>query len=437
MQVTIKPELVETITYGDPLPEINFDYIFGTVDETAVVDGEVASTFAANHVNALSLVNGFSLVNGLSLVDGISLVDGEPYINGISLVNKTFFVSQSTADNSKTVEFNGFSLVNGAQATSKLVNFEAGLFSDEAIEMDMYSSINGISLVDGLSLVNGLVNGIALVDGISLVNGISLVDGISLVNGLSLVDGLSLVNGDASVNGIALVNSAGDPVFNDNDFASFLVILNEADPLSTDPIAIIPTNVLTGVDVGTQYVIPGGLLDTNFEIRYEPTPLEILSADLTVTPVDATITYGDDLAELTGIIGDDDLKYNDTFEDVFPDGIIYSLDCTQCGVLNSPYLIQASATNTSSNYNVTFVDTGVLNVNKFELTITANDASITYGQADLPAFSVSSSPETLPYNETVAGILGDLSFTPSDGCTQSSAIMVSPEIQPDNYNITW
>ncbi len=43
----------------------------------------------------------------------------------------------------------------------------------------------------------------------------------------------------------------------------------------------------------------------------------------------------------------------------------------------------------------------------------------------------------MPYSETVSGILGDLTFTPDNACTQDDTISVSPELQVDNYNFSY
>ena len=126
------------------------------------------------------------------------------------------------------------------------------------------------------------------------------------------------------------------------------------------------------------------------------------------------------------------MQYNESLE-----GIVYSVDCATCGVAGSPYAITATSTNSSPNYNISFIDTGVLTVNPFELTINVDDATITYGQTDIPSFGISSSPELLPYAETVSEILGDLTFSPSDSCTADTTITVSSALQVDNYAITY
>ncbi|MGY8916268.1 MAG: MBG domain-containing protein, partial [Flavobacteriales bacterium] len=180
------------------------------------------------------------------------------------------------------------------------------------------------------------------------------------------------------------------------------------------------------------------ILDNNFEIRYEPTPIEILPATLTVTTQDASIVYGDDTEGLlTGIVGD--LKNLDTFDDVFPEGISYSTDCGPCGALDSPYLIKATSANTSSNYDISYIETGLLTVSKYDLSVSVNNAIITYGQIAQPNFGITVNPEQLPLpnEESISEILGDLSFTPSDACTSSTIIAINDPIQPDNYNITY
>ena len=239
------------------------------------------------------------------------------------------------------------------------------------------------------------------------------------------MNGLSLVNGEP------LPNSDSDKIF--NAFNNILVILNENDALSETPIDIKPINVITGLDAGTQYIIPGGFIDSNFEISYLPTAIEILPAELTVTTGDTSLTYGDVIPEFTGSING--LRLGDTAAEIFPEGLIYSVGCSTCNVVDSPYSITATSETNNGNYTISYENTGLLTVNPFNITISANDATITYGQQESLGFTINVSPDILPYEETTEDILGNFTYTPENGCTDATVIEIIPSINNPNYNI--
>ena len=437
MPVTIQPSVIAPIVYGDPLPEITFDYTFGEPGGTpATVDTNVADLFASNHANILSIANGgFGIVDPGDLTNILSIVNDEPFLNLLSLVNVNIYASESTLDQAGTAQQNLLSLVNGT-GDEKVVFIGADLFDPDNIDNGDLSEItNLLSLVNILSIANGtsIVNGFSIANGVSLTNILSIANGVPIANLVSLVNGaMSLVNGTPITNSVT-VQAVYDALANSYSIVNTSDI--PADPTTADPILVIPINVYTGCNVGMQYVIPGGIIDENFEVYYQPREFEILPADLIVTTQDASTTYGSDLPEFTAVI--DGIVPKDTEADVFPDGLDFSVPCTECGVADSPHIISASSSNTSANYNVTYNNTGLLTVNKFDLTVTVDDATIAYGDTGPFAFTVTSDPAVLPYGELLDDVLGPLSFTPDDGCTSDTVITVSPEVQPDNYAVTY
>ena len=119
-------------------------------------------------------------------------------------------------------------------------------------------------------------------------------------------------------------------------------------------------------------------------------------APLTVTAKPKTITYGDapanDGVEYAGFV-------NSENESVLTGTVAYAYNYNQYGNVGS-YTITPSGL-TSSNYNITFT-AGTLTVNKATLTITADNKSVTYGEA-APEYTVSYSGFV---NSETASVLG-------------------------------
>ena len=119
-------------------------------------------------------------------------------------------------------------------------------------------------------------------------------------------------------------------------------------------------------------------------------------APLTVTAKPKTITYGDapanDGVEYAGFV-------NSENKSVLTGTVDYAYNYTQFGNVGC-YTITPSGL-TSSNYNITFT-AGTLTVNKATLTITADNKSVTYGEA-APEYTVSYSGFV---NSETASVLG-------------------------------
>ncbi|MCZ2110362.1 MAG: hypothetical protein LC118_12475 [Dehalococcoidia bacterium] len=129
---------------------------------------------------------------------------------------------------------------------------------------------------------------------------------------------------------------------------------------------------------------PSGLSSTNYRITFVPGMLTVTPADLTLTAVDRTKVYGQDLGFLgteftvSGLLNDDAV---DTV-DLFSAGAVAT-----AGVSGGPYAIAiGNATGRGlANYRLTY-QAGALTVTPATLTYVANPASRTYGTAN-PAFT--------------------------------------------------
>jgi gliding motility-associated-like protein len=155
---------------------------------------------------------------------------------------------------------------------------------------------------------------------------------------------------------------------------------DDASSLTTQP--IISTTAVTNSPVNTYPITASGAVSSNYTIVYQPGTLTVTRAALTITANDATKTYGAAVPVLgvsySGFVGTDDASSLTTQPTI-----------STTAVTNSPvntYPITASGA-VSANY--TFIyNPGTLTVTPAALTITANDATKTYGAA-VPVLSVS------------------------------------------------
>jgi len=498
--VEISVEYPETLVYGEAFPGI--DYVFNYVDDDGnpvpVAQSE-KDKYELAHRNAFRLVNSvvviangrFRLVNDGTTnrfrlvncedpdpeVNRFRLVNGqcEPEIvfddtlpdgtaNRFRLVNQTFYVSQSVVSESSPLA-NRFRLVNGDgsdqpwDADTKIIEIDPDLFANA----NRFRLVNGRNITNLFRLVNdneydffqddGTTNRFRLVNGVEFSQGSAFFDG-ELINRFRLVNGRSfrLVN-DGTTNRFRLVNSdtsQPDPFAADTENSVVLFNSSEgSEVVDSDPIEVFPVNFITGKDVGIQYVGTGRVLNNNFVATSTPVPVEILPAPLEVAIEDLTREYGtippqeEFSVDLTSL--EPQLQYDDTLEDVFPEGLNFELDCEQCDVAGSPHLITASSTSDSGNYDIA-VTSGVFNVEPFALTHTMDPATITRGEEGPFTFDYTLSTEDpawteadLPFGETRTDIFGPLTFDPADGCDlpESGQVSVNPKPETSNYSVTY
>lgn len=132
-------------------------------------------------------------------------------------------------------------------------------------------------------------------------------------------------------------------------------------------------------NVGSYAVTPGGTVATgNYHVTFNPGTLTVTKAPLFIAPTLSSRLYGD--ADPTFAITAAGLLNNDTTAVVT--GLNFSGSAPTAAVGTAPISILGA---TAQNYALTF-GTGVLNILPRPLTITANDFSREYGEAN-PTFS--------------------------------------------------
>ncbi|WP_243373251.1 MBG domain-containing protein [Geotalea sp. SG265] len=180
-----------------------------------------------------------------------------------------------------------------------------------------------------------------------------------------------------TANNAAKTYGASNPVLSLN-YAGFVSGENEAS-LTTQPTA--STTAVVASPVGLYPINVAGGVSSNYNFIYVAGTLSVNKAALTVTANNASKTYGTANPALT-------VAYTGFVLGESAANLTTQPTATTTATASSPagtYAI-AAAGGASNNYNFTYV-AGTLTVDKAALTVTANNASKTYGAAN-PALSV-------------------------------------------------
>ncbi|MFM2326009.1 MAG: hypothetical protein RIR31_211, partial [Bacteroidota bacterium] len=340
-----------TVVYGEKIPDIEFTYQFdgtGITDPAAFLNSiqvahqnQLAKDVEGNDVlglvngQAVTIVNGqaIPIVNGqaVTIVNGqaVTIVNGQaiPIVNGqaitivngqaIPIVNNltepqvdglSFLTSTTSLQNSRKI-FNK-KLVNGIYEIDSTnvvdITQESILdFNTNSAQTYMLSSVSQVSakgLIDKESFANGqavtIVNGQA----VTIVNG----QAVTIVNGQAV----TIVNGQA----VTIVNGQAIPIVNSQNKTA--VVINESE-IGQGQSQLKALNMITGIDVGDQFVIPGSLTNDNLQITNIAGVVTITPAPVTITPAtgqnkifgadDPVFTYTNNAAlneaDFTGSLG--------------------------------------------------------------------------------------------------------------------------------------
>jgi hypothetical protein len=142
------------------------------------------------------------------------------------------------------------------------------------------------------------------------------------------------------------------------------------------------TDAVTASPVGTYTVNVGGLTSSNYRLAFVPGTLTVDPAQLTVTANDVSTIYGSGLPQLSATYSG--FVNNDSVSSLLSTASLHTNAVDSSSVGN--YQITADGV-ADPNYVVTYV-AGTLTVTPAQLTVTANDATRTYGDNN-PAFTAS------------------------------------------------
>lgn len=312
-----------TVTYLQKIPDIQFNYTLTNAADGATIPNvnEVLTSVQTTHQSQLAkdasgkdvlgLVNGqaVTIVNGqaipivngqaVTIVNGqaVTIVNGQaiPIVNGQAVTIVNGVVTDTVPDVLTPAQINQLSfqagpqslqsartiqnkeLINGTyvSSTTNVVDItqESILdFNANAAQTTMLNAVSGVrskGLVDQASYVNGqavtIVNGQA----VTIVNG----QAVTIVNGQAV----TIVNGQA----VTIVNGQAIPIVNSEDRSAVVLDTTEIGQ-GVQPLKSL--NMVTGLDAGEQFVIPGSLVNPNLAITHLAGKVTILPAPVVITP---------------------------------------------------------------------------------------------------------------------------------------------------------
>ncbi|TWB43924.1 MBG domain-containing protein [Nitrospirillum pindoramense] len=177
-----------------------------------------------------------------------------------------------------------------------------------------------------------------------------------------------------------------------------------------------------GTNAGSYTLTPAGLTSANYDISYAAGTLTVNKAALTVTANNATVTYGQTPtlgASYSGFVNGDTAA-----------SLGGTLTVSGAGTNAGSYTLTASGLS-SANYDISYV-AGTLTVNKAALTVTANNATVTYGQT--PSLGVSYSGFV---NGETASVLGGSLAIGGAGTDAGSYTLTASGLTAANYAISY
>ena len=158
--------------------------------------------------------------------------------------------------------------------------------------------------------------------------------------------------------------------------------------------------------VGTYAIVLGTLGNANYDITgYQSATLSIVPRGITITANDASRDYGDANPAFTYTVGGRGLVNGDVLS-----GALSTLATAASGV--GSYGIMQGTLAASGNYTVTGFTPGTLSIGRRAITLTANDASRDYGDAN-PAFTYTVGGRGLVNGDVLSGALSTLATAAS------------------------
>jgi hypothetical protein len=471
LPITIIPNDLE-VTYGDSISgqDITYSYVVNgdtlTGDALNNLGGAFINTFAENYENSIgntvAVVNlGGAFINDADVATNLggSFINlGSSFINlgGGAFINKSFMVTENTL-------LNGGAFINGTSVIGvdpdsllKVANLGGSFINLGGAFINLGSpfvNLGGSFINLGGSFINeagptGMTNltnlGGAFINGEPFANfgGVFINLGGAFINlggsfinlGGSFINlGSSFINlggpfinlGSPFVNlGGAFINLGGSFINSDNGEVGIkdaILIYTNTDGNPEEDLILRPIVLITDVNVGTQPIFPGTVLDTiavNLDITYGTGNLIVNPAPLTITTNAAqdTLTYGDEIPDLT--LEFDGLRNGDDVTAIFNDEVAFSLvqQILPAGEFEVNVDTAGNLAIRSVNYDITLVpETLVVEPAQLKVKAQLSTDQITYGD-DFP----------LPVNTTVTGLVnGDkasdvftsILFNPTDYTT--------------------
>ncbi|MCO4292177.1 S8 family serine peptidase [Solitalea sp. MAHUQ-68] len=454
MPLTVTPRDT-TLTYGEKVGDIHFNYQF---DPSVVLDDPEAlmdtvlnyhqEQLANDYIGlinsrAVAIVNGravpivngqevsiengraVAIVNGRAVAivnsQGITIVNGRavPIVNNLvdtQLSDLSFLTTEKTLEGARQVT--NQKIVNGniISQTSNIIDITQESVLDFNINSGQTYMLNSITNVSPRGLID--------LDSYTNKRAVTIVNGraVAIVNGLEITEvngrAVTIVNGRA----VTIVNGQAVPIVNSEDKTAIIIDEQEIG-LGLNGL-LKSLNMVTGINNGLNYIIPGALRNDNFEISYGLGKLTILPVPISITARDTSKSYGQaiTLNPKAFSISDGTLMFDDSIKTVTlsSTGTTASASAGQYPIV--PSAAVGSDNTALSNYNIAYIN-GTLSVGKATLKVKANDAFKEYGNPN-PTFTATFKGFLNGQTFETSEITGALAF--STPATQFSNVGIYP-----------
>ena len=431
----------------------------GTLLSTKVINGSLVETINTPDGPIVPIAGG-SLIQIIDATINGSSTDLAQYVNG-QWVRVTSDVNTHTTILNKVVN----ALLRGANGIA--INVDGNGNSTVQIANGTYSPILTNTLLRGangsetlVTVVNG--SDVPVPDGalIQLDNGdlllfklstysIEAISNSAILRGLNamLRGANTLLRGaNALLRGAngALLRGANGVEFGTESPVNNTAVILDADDAKANGTgyawlgSMFGINMITGLDVGKQYLVPGTLVNPNFDISYGLGEVDIAKAEITITPLpnirdyDGSTTAAAIPTITIGALAGGDLA---VLKEAY-DNINAGTSKTMIPAVVS--IVDALGASTTANYNVTLnpVANGV--INKMPLNVTADPQSKSYDGLKFTAFT--STITGFVNNETSAVVSGAAAYTgAATSATAAGTYTITPAIgslSATNYNFT-
>ncbi len=307
-----------TLSYGDKIRNLHFNYVY---DDSGIDPGERNDFY-----NDIRSLHESTLDTAIAFIDDQVSISGRTITSG-DLDGMAFLASSRSITNGRAV-------INRTYFNS--LDFDSTIFVDVS-PVSVYNY-----QLDSSNAV--LVNGRAVINANAMVNGRAVINNRRMINGTSIVNSLS-INDTTNGNVVTIVDTMDvvAPVF--------------------DTLPLRSVNLVTGLNAGTHFILPGAFLSNNFDITYGIGTLTIQKSEMIVTPNDTSRYEGENDPVFTA-------TYNRFMYDDDSLDIILPVIVSNATIASPPgnYLITPSG-GSADNYYFTYTD-GDLNVKpKIALTV--------------------------------------------------------------------
>ncbi|HSZ50516.1 MAG TPA: MBG domain-containing protein, partial [Caulobacteraceae bacterium] len=403
-----------------------------TFEPGALTIGAAALTIAAN---STSMTYGGEAPTLTDTITGLVNGDAARVLGTLTLAN-----SQALTSNAGS--YSGVLTVSGASNANYAITYAAGTLTIDPAPLTITANdaamTYGGSLPSFTDAIGGLVNG----DTASAVGSVTFTTASprSGVGGYAITPSgaadpnytITFAPGTLTINPATLTITpsaimdygAASPTYS----AAYAGLVN-GDTASTIGTLSYSTTVALTSPVGTyaNAVTASGGRDANYTITYDPGALTIDPyGTLTIAANNASVAYGSAIPPFTATyVG---LKSGDTSH------VVTGLKFETTAVLGSnvgTYEIVPYGASAPSYYTIAYVD-GVLTITAAPLTVTADNASMTYGAGTLPTFGVSVTG--LVDGQTAAQVVSDDPTTAATGRSNAANYAILPNATLLNSN---